>query len=269
MAEYADEQDEAADVARQAAELIGAGTPASRIAILVRTNAMTRGYEEALAAAGLRFQLRGTERFFDRAEVRQAVTLLRVTARSAGPDEDAADAIKPVLTGLGLTKDPPAGRGRARERWDSLEALAQVAADYFAGAPQATLADLAAELEQRSEAGHEPETGGITLASLHAAKGLEWDVVFLPGLVDGTLPIVYAASAEAIEEERRLLYVGITRARERLFLSWSLARSPGSKQTRQPSRFLAGLRDLYGAPEMTNTVVTRAGGTRTTGGARR
>jgi DNA helicase-2/ATP-dependent DNA helicase PcrA len=248
MAEYADEQDETADVARQAAELIGAGTPASRIAILVRTNAMTRGYEEALAAAGLRFQLRGTERFFDRAEIRQAVTLLRVTARSAGPDEDPADAVRPVLTGLGLTKDPPAGRGRARDRWESLEALAQLAADYFAAAPQATLADLAAELEQRSAAGHEPEAGGITLASLHAAKGLEWDVVFLPGLVDGTLPIVYAASAEAIEEERRLLYVGITRARELLFLSWSLARSRGSKQTRKPSRFLAGLRDPVRCP---------------------
>ncbi len=276
LTEYANEPDEAADVARQAAALIRAGTPASQIAVLVRTNAMTRGHEEALAAAGVRFQLRGTERFYDRAEVRQAMTLLRVTARSVGPDEDPAAAVRPVLTGLGLSTDPPAGRGKARERWESLEALAQIAADFFAAAPRATLADLAAELEQRSATGHEPEAGGVTLASLHAAKGLEWDVVFLPGLVDGTVPIVYAASADAVEEERRLLYVGITRARDQLFLSWSLARSPGSRQTRKPSRFLAGLagpavpaaragaRDRYGAAG-----TTRGRRPRIEGGARR
>ncbi len=90
--------------------------------------------------------------------------------------------------------------------------------------------------------GHAPGAGGVTLASLHAAKGLEWDAVFLPGLTDGAVPIVYAQTAEAIEEERRLLYVGITRARERLFLSWSLARTPGGRKTRKPSRFLDELR---------------------------
>ena len=276
VTEYGDEPDEAANVARQAADLIAAGTPPGQIAVLVRTNAMTRGYEEALAAAGVRFQLRGTERFFDRAEVKQAVTLLRVAARSVGPDEDPAAAVRPVLTGLGLTGDPPAGRGKARERWETLDALAQLAADFFASAPRATLGDLAAELAQRSVSGHEPETGGVTLASLHAAKGLEWDVVFLPGLVDGIVPIVYATSPEAIDEERRLLYVGITRARDRLFLSWSLARSPGNRRARKPSRFLAGLpgrtvpeaaaaaSDRYGAAKM-----TRARRPRTEGGARR
>jgi ATP-dependent DNA helicase UvrD/PcrA len=246
LTEYEDEQDEAADVAHQAADLIRAGTSASQIAVLVRTNAMTSGYEQALAAAGVPFQLRGTERFFDRAEVRQAVNLLRVAARSFVPDEDPAAAVRPVLTGLGLTKDPPAGRGRARERWESLEALAQLAADFFASAPDATLGDLAAELQLRSAIGHEPDAGGVTLASLHAAKGLEWDVVFLPCLTDGAVPIVYAQTAEAIEEERRLLYVGITRARDQLFLSWALARAPGGKRTRKPSRFLDGLGGLMG-----------------------
>ncbi len=242
LTEYDDEPAEAAEVARQAAELIAAGTPAAEIAVLVRTNAMTSGYEEALAAAGVPFQLRGAQRFFDRAEVRQALSLLRVAARSVAADEDPAAAVRPVLTGLGLTKEPPGGRGRARERWESLEALAKISDDFFAAAPGATLADLAGELGQRSATGHAPETGGVTLASLHAAKGLEWDAVFLPGLTDGAVPIVYARSAEAIEEERRLLYVGITRARQRLFLSWSLARTPGGRRARKPSRFLDDLR---------------------------
>src|SRR4029077_4982132 len=107
--------------------------------------------------------------------------------------------------------------------------------------PQATLADLGGELAVRSAIGHAPAAAGVTLASLHAAKGLEWDAVFLAGLTDGTLPIIYAQSDEAIEEERRLLYVGVTRARDRLFLSWALSRSAGGRRTRKPSRFLDGL----------------------------
>jgi len=82
----------------------------------------------------------------------------------------------------------------------------------------------------------------VTVASLHAAKGLEWDVVFLPGLTEGNLPIVHAQTEEALAEERRLLYVGVTRARERVYLSWALARSPGGRPSRVPSRFLDGLR---------------------------
>jgi DNA helicase-2/ATP-dependent DNA helicase PcrA len=86
---------------------------------------------------------------------------------------------------------------------------------------------------------------GVTLASLHAAKGLEWDAVFLVGLADGTLPISHALAhgpdSEPVEEERRLLYVGITRARVHLALSWALARTPGGRQSRKPSRFLNGV----------------------------
>jgi DNA helicase II / ATP-dependent DNA helicase PcrA len=268
--EYDDEQDEAAGVARHAAALIAAETSPSQIAVLVRTNAMTSGYEQALASAGVPFQLRGTERFFDRTEVKQGVTLLRVAARSASPDEGPGATVRAVLTGLGLSMDPPAGSGRARERWESLEALAQVAADYFAAnGPGTTLADLVGELELRSAIGHEPQGGGVTLASLHAAKGLEWDVVFLPCLTDGAVPIVYAQSAEAIEEERRLLYVGITRARTRLFLSWSLARAPGGRQTRKPSRFLDGLGGCASRPVGPGDQASAAGAVSVGGASRR
>jgi DNA helicase-2/ATP-dependent DNA helicase PcrA len=83
---------------------------------------------------------------------------------------------------------------------------------------------------------------GVTLASLHSAKGLEWDAVFLVGLTDQTLPIQHATTPEQLAEERRLFYVGITRARQRLMLSWALARNPGQARRRRPSRFLDGLR---------------------------
>ncbi len=241
LTEYPDEPAEAAAVARQARVLIKSGVPASEIAVLVRTNAQTQGLEQALAQEGVPFQLRGAERFFDRAEVRQAVALVRAAARSAAAADEPAEQVRPILASIGLTPQPPGGRGTARERWESLEALAQLAADFFAANPQATLADLAGELAMRSAIGHAPAAAGVTLASLHAAKGLEWDAVFLPGLTDGTVPIIYAQSDEAIAEERRLLYVGVTRARERLFLSWALARSAGGRRTRKPSRFLDGV----------------------------
>ncbi|MGA5217191.1 ATP-dependent DNA helicase UvrD2 [Streptomyces cinereoruber] len=252
-AEYADEPAEAEGTARRVRDLIAAGVPAGEIAVLYRINAQSEVYEQALADAGVPYQLRGAERFFERQEVREAGIALRGAARAGGNDslldgtEDLPAQVRAVLSTKGWTTEPPAGSGAVRDRWESLAALVRLAEDFARAKPGATLSDLVAELDERAAAQHAPTVQGVTLASLHAAKGLEWDAVFLVGLTEGMMPITYAKTDEQIEEERRLLYVGVTRARVHLALSWSLSRSPGGRPSRRPTRFLKGLRPGSGA----------------------
>ncbi|MFB7438437.1 MULTISPECIES: ATP-dependent DNA helicase UvrD2 [Streptomyces] len=247
-AEYTDEPAEAEGAARRIRDLIASGIPAGEIAILFRTNSQSEIYEQALADAGVPYQLRGAERFFDRPEVRKAGAALRAAARFGANDSllddvvDLPSQVRAVLSGEGWTSQPPAGSGAVRERWESLAALVHLAQDFAAAKQGATLGDLVAELDERASAQHAPTVQGVTLASLHSAKGLEWDVVFLVGIAEGMMPITYAKTDEQIEEERRLLYVGVTRAREHLLVSWALSRSPGGRPNRRPSRFLDGLR---------------------------
>jgi DNA helicase-2/ATP-dependent DNA helicase PcrA len=150
-----------------------------------------------------------------------------------------------ALRSAGWSEEPPAARGAARERWDAMQALVALADDLAAAATRdgrtATMADLIADLDERAAAQHAPTVEGVTLASLHAAKGLEWDAVFLTGLSDGMVPWMAAETAADLAEERRLLYVGVTRARQHLELSYGRARTPGGRATRRRSRFLDGL----------------------------
>ncbi|HZN83974.1 MAG TPA: ATP-dependent DNA helicase UvrD2 [Mycobacterium sp.] len=244
--EHTDEVAEAAAVAKKIKNLIESGTAASEIAVLYRINAQSEVYEEALTEAGIPFQVRGGEGFFSRQEIRQALLALqRASEKDAARDsEKLPDIVRAVLEPLGLTAEPPPGT-RARERWEALGALAELVDEEVALRPSLDLRALLTELRQRADARHPPTVQGVTLASLHAAKGLEWDAVFLVGLADATLPISHALAhgpdSEPVEEERRLLYVGITRARTHLALSWALARAPGGRQSRRPSRFLNGI----------------------------
>ncbi|MEY8017717.1 ATP-dependent DNA helicase UvrD2 [Mycobacterium servetii] len=241
--EHPDEPAEAAAVAASISRLIEAGTAPGEIAVLYRVNAQSEVYEEALTEAGIAYQVRGGEGFFNRQEVKQSLLALQ-RAAERGSEGPLPEVVRAVLDPLGLSAEPPAG-SKARDRWDALNALAALVDDEVAQRPELTLPALLAELRTRADARHPPPVQGVTLASLHAAKGLEWDAVFLVGLADGTLPISHALArgpdSEAVEEERRLLYVGITRARVHLALSWALARSPGGRQGRKPSRFLNGI----------------------------
>ncbi|MFD6910412.1 ATP-dependent DNA helicase UvrD2 [Streptomyces virginiae] len=252
--EYADEPAEAEGVAHRIRDLIAAGVPAGEIAVLYRINAQSEVYEQALADAGVPYQLRGAERFFERQEVQKALLALRGAARSGGNDPllddvvELGSQVRAVLSSTGWSSEPPAGSGAVRDQWESLAALVRLAEDFARSRPGATLADLTIELEERKAAQHAPTVQGVTLASLHAAKGLEWDAVFLVGLTDGMMPITYAKTDEQVEEERRLLYVGVTRARVHLSLSWAVSRAPGGRASRRPSRFLNGLRPGSAAP---------------------
>ncbi|MBV9025957.1 MAG: ATP-dependent DNA helicase UvrD2 [Streptomycetaceae bacterium] len=273
--EFTDEPSEAEGVARRIRELIDSGTRPSEIAVLYRINAQSEVYEQALADAGVPYQLRGAERFFERPEVREAGMLLRGAARAGGssdPGLDEADVpaqVRAVLGTRGWSPEPPAGSGAVRDRWESLAALVRLAEDFVRTRPEAVLADFVAELDERAGAQHAPTVEGVTLGSLHAAKGLEWDAVFLVGLTEGMMPITYAKTEEQVEEERRLFYVGVTRARFHLALSWALSRAPGGRGGRRPSRFLTGVRPGTSARDGGASGLSGGGVERGSGGRRK
>ncbi|NYG60500.1 DNA helicase-2/ATP-dependent DNA helicase PcrA [Nocardioides daedukensis] len=243
--EHADEVAEAEAVAARIKQIHAAGTPLSEIAVLFRINAQSEAFEDALSARGIAYVVRGAARFFDRQEVRQAITLLRGTARSSGGTDSMVEDVRGTLSGMGWNAEPPTGRGTARDRWESLQALVSQAETFAAtsqGAADGALGAFVDDLDRRAAEQHAPVAEGVTLATLHTAKGLEWDAVFVCGVQEGSIPISFAQTPAEVEEERRLLYVGVTRARLQLSVSWSLARNPGGRSTRRASRFLHGLR---------------------------
>jgi len=264
---------EAEAVAARCAALVADGTPSAEIAVLYRINAQSEPYEEALRDAGLAVSVRGDGAFFDRAEVRQAVRLLAGSAEHPwrpdpadllGPDQPAPPVlvrVEAVLRDAGLYDARKEPRGaQARERWRNVGAVVDSVARSVEHEPQVTYEAAVAELRERAAAGADaPDSrGAVTLATLHRAKGLEFDAVLVVALEEGLMPISHASADDEVEEERRLLYVGVTRARRHLWLSWAETRvgRSGRSASRRPSRFLYGLGP--GAP-----VAGQKGGART------
>ena len=235
---YQSDSAEARAVANQIAGQIAAGTRPQDIAVLYRINVQAAVLETALNDAGVTYQLRGGTRFFELPEVKQALMMLKGASVSTF-GEPLFKTVSDVLRSLGWTQTAPESRGAVRDRWEALNAVMGLAEAAPAGTALRPFVD---ELFERSAAQHEPTMAAVTLATLHSAKGLEWDTVYLIGLSEGLVPITYAKGFDAIDEERRLLYVGVTRARRLLHLSWSAA-GLGRQADRQPSRFLEELRN--------------------------
>lgn len=263
---YPDDAAEAAGVAGRIAAQLASGVEPASIAVLYRANAQSAPLLSALASRGIAASVLGGKRFFDLPEVRQALLALR--GASVAPTESGfVPAVRDVLRSLGLTDEAPPAGGAQREAWEARSALLRLAEDAPA---DMTLRRFTDDLQARARDQHEPSMRTVTLATLHAAKGLEWDHVHLVGMVEGALPISYASTFEQVDEERRLAYVGITRAARTLSMSWS--RSSGHRD-RQRSRFLQeiGLRDgpaRTSRPRPAGTGTPGAPGASATGGSR-
>lgn len=239
---YENEQAEAEGVAAAIHKQLSQGVAASEIAVLYRAQSQSAALLQALAARSIPAKQIGGRRFFDMPEVRSAILKLRGAA-VAPNNIGFLPTVRTVLKEDGLSPEPPPAGGALRDAWEARRAILRLAEDAPEGT---TLASFADDLLARSKDQHEPVVDTVLLSTLHAAKGLEWQHVHIIGWAEGLLPISYAQGFEAIDEERRLAYVGVTRAARTLSLSW--ARGEGRSQ-RSPSRFLqeVGNRSLRSA----------------------
>jgi len=244
---FDDDVAEASAVAAKIKASIDSGVRPRDICVLYRINAQQVEIESALATAAIPMTLRGSERFFERGEVREAITRIRGAARAqdVSAPSDVVQGVSDVLSAMGWSGEQPTTTGAVRERWESLAAIVELARESGA----ADLSAFVSFLEDRAAVQFAPVADGVTLASIHSAKGLEWREVFLIGCSDGLIPLQHAETAEQLEEERRLLYVAVTRAEHALHLSWARARQPGGRATRQISRFLLRLGALPGVDQ--------------------
>jgi DNA helicase-2/ATP-dependent DNA helicase PcrA len=209
------------------------GVKASQIAVLYRINSQSEFIENALSNAGIEYQVRGGQRYFNRPEIMSAVRLVR--AEAASPvQRDMYEGVTAIARSLGWQSIAPEVRGSEFEIWEALNSFVQIAEELPAGA---TMQSFATELDERTRSQHEPTKESITLSTIHAAKGLEHKVVFIVGANEGYLPISYAKTDAQIAEEQRLFYVALTRAKDGLNITWHKADASDAR-VRTPSRFI-------------------------------
>ncbi|MFM2384167.1 MAG: hypothetical protein RL166_41 [Actinomycetota bacterium] len=231
--ESKDSSTEAEKIAGEIKEQLVRGIKPNEIAVLYRVNSQSDIFEKALADKGIDYQVRGGERFFNRPEILQVVRLVR--AETIVPTEKPLyQIVSDAARELGWKSKEPAEGGAVREKWEALNSFISIVDELPEGA---SIGDFVKEIDERIRSQHEPIKAAVTLSTIHAAKGLEWDSVFLAGLNEGLLPISYAKTELAIYEERRLFYVGITRARKELSLSYS-KQSAISGREQAKSRFI-------------------------------
>ncbi|MFJ3028585.1 ATP-dependent helicase [Curtobacterium sp. NPDC087080] len=228
--------DEAQTVARRIGELAAAGAAFGDCAVLYRVGAQSAALESALGRAGIPYRVQGGTRFFDRPEVKLAVHHMRGEAVRQ-TDDELTRRVGLVLQLSGWTPTPPDGTGAVRDQWEALQAIMGLAEAAPAGT---TMQEFTKDLVDRAATHHEPELDAVTLATLHSSKGLEWPHVVVVGAAEGLLPISHATTDVEVDEERRLFYVGLTRARRSITVTWSRQGSTRGG-ARAPSRFLAAL----------------------------
>jgi DNA helicase II / ATP-dependent DNA helicase PcrA len=289
VAAFESAEHEVKALVEEVGRLAGLDVDLDEVALLVRTNAQIPPFEEALAAAGIRYQVRG-ELFYRRTEVLRALGVLRSRASRAvgGGLVDALEAI--WYERFGFRRDEEPDGEEARQRHASLVTLLGIderlqaapgpageagpgpageagpgpAGDQVAPGDEPGLSGFLDEIGRRAAAEAEGVGGGVNLLTYHRAKGLEFDAVLLPAVEEGLLPIRQASTPGEVAEERRLLYVGLTRARVHLWLSWAARRAgpSGREQPRRPSRFLDDVVAPGGArvrPRAVATGMTRTG----------
>jgi DNA helicase-2/ATP-dependent DNA helicase PcrA len=220
LTSYQSASDEISRVSSEISRALASEKPSS-IAVLARTNQQLGGFESELSRLGIRFQVRGQGRFFRQPVVMQAMSAIRaltVTELS----EPLFIAVSKILSSLGWTSQP-----KQDDNWQALNWFIQILDEL----QEPTLAEYIRELDERERSGHEPTKDAVTLATVHGTKGLEWKLVFLVGLNRGLFPISHATEQTDMDEERRLFYVAITRAKDALHLS----------SYSEASEFLAGL----------------------------
>jgi DNA helicase-2/ATP-dependent DNA helicase PcrA len=221
-------------VTEQIAVQLRSGVKASQIAVLYRINSQSESIENALTAAGIEYQVRGGQRYFNRPEIMSAVRLVR--AEAASPNQrDMYEGVTAIARSLGWQSITPEVTGTELEIWEALNSFVQIAEELPAGS---TMQNFANELEERTRSQHEPTKESITLSTIHAAKGLEHKVVFIVGANEGYLPISYAKTDAQIAEEQRLFYVALTRAKDILNITWHKSDTTDSR-LRNPSRFIS------------------------------
>ncbi|MEY2634187.1 MAG: hypothetical protein RIS75_127, partial [Actinomycetota bacterium] len=240
---YSDEAAEAAGIAAGISKLLAVGIDPREIAVLVRVNSLTVAIESALDNLRIPFIVKGSSKFFERREIKQALLALKVESDSEVLS-NLSELVRSVCQSCGWTERPPLGSAETKSVWEALSGLVVLADDLLASNPRSTVKDFLDEISQRATMQQVPSAAAVTLATMHAAKGLEWDYVFVPGLADDVVPYALAVTPAAIAEERRLLYVAITRAKNSVQLSWPNIRRGSQNSTSMPSRFL---RDIQSA----------------------